>query len=181
MSTCIVCQKQLLVPVYWSNFLFPKKNNKVCSTCASGLQQMKGKTCVKCSRSSLKDICSDCERWNKIYQGDDPLEKNVSLYTYNRAIQQLVYTWKYEGDYVIGDIFQTDFHDTFKRKFGQIEDEILIVPIPLSEKRLHERAFNQAKMLASFLTGKQADLLTRKHGEKQAKKTRLERMNVENF
>src|SRR5699024_607662 len=67
------------------------------------------------------------------------------------------------------------FKEIFPRSY-----EYCIIPVPLSRERLKERAFNQAAILAGFLTSEPLHALTRVHGEKQSKKTRKERMSAVN-
>ena len=136
---------------------------------------------MKCSREHEGEICLDCERWQLFYRKEgDPLIKNVSLYTYNSFMKEIVAKWKYRGDYILGTIFKNELKAAFHKHFHKIAKDAAIVPIPLSEERLYERGFNQAEMLASFLTDEIVDILERIHSEKQSKKTRSERMRSEN-
>jgi len=140
------------------------------------LDEITGKRCRRCSRRSEKSICFDCERYGRT---KDSLVFNYSLYSYNEHIQEIVAKWKYRGDYVLGKVFEESFQQAFKKIFPR-SHEYSIVPIPLSGERLKERAFNQAEMLAGFLTNQPLHALTRVHGEKQSKKTRRERMGAMN-
>ncbi|WLV23986.1 ComF family protein [Aciduricibacillus chroicocephali] len=106
------------------------------------------------------------------------MDGNQSVYTYNSHMKEMIYQWKYRGDYEVGFSFMQDINDAF-RKLGT-EKKTIVVPIPLSEERLAERGFNQALQLASFIPKKSALLLRRVHGEKQSKKTRRERITAEN-
>jgi competence protein ComFC len=108
----------------------------------------------------------------------DALANNHSIYAYNDFMQNLIAKWKYRGDYQLGQAFKHPMMDAFSHEF--LKKKAVAVPIPLSEERLIERGFNQAKMLAHFLPFQSVEALNRVHGEKQSKKTRNERIFTEN-
>ncbi|WP_245837214.1 ComF family protein [Virgibacillus phasianinus] len=105
---------------------------------------------------------------------------NQSVFLYNPAIKEMISKWKYRGDYCLGDIFKESFVQTFKTAFGNEINDSIVVPIPLSDERLLERGFNQSAMLADYLQVEKKEILTRIHGEKQSKKTRIERISARN-
>src|SRR5699024_183360 len=128
------------------------------------------------SRPSDRDICLDCCWWYAYYDAQDVLTFNYSIYTYNAFMQSVVSRWKYRGDYCLGHMFKDCLQNEFADVFSFLPKDAYIVPIPLSEKSLQERKFNQAQMLADFLSGRKVNILARVHGEKQSKKTRKERL-----
>lgn len=91
-------------------------------------------------------------------------------------IQTILAQWKYRGDYELGSIFKPMVQSIFKRRI-KISDSTLILPIPLSKERLHERAFNQATMIATWIGPPTESVLEREHHEKQAKKSRHDRIS----
>src|SRR5699024_206564 len=93
---------------------------------------------------------------------------------------EIMARWKYRGDYVLVKMFQHTFVQTFTNIFSSQLKKSIIVPIPLSKERLRERRFNQAEALAQMLPLTYEHLLTRVHSEKQAKKSRYERLLTHN-
>src|SRR5699024_10631156 len=93
--------------------------------------------------------------------------------------QEIVTKWKYRGDYILGRAFEQSFQQAFKEIFPR-SYEYCIIPVPLSRERLKERAFNQAAILAGFLTSEPLHALSRVHGEKQSKNKRKDRMSTVN-
>src|SRR5690625_4878360 len=180
MSNCLWCGDEILIQINWKNIFHLTGQQLLCSLCADKLVQMKGRRCAVCSRPHPNNICSDCKKWRLLYDGKDPLNKYISIFIYNSFMKEIITRWKYQGDYVLGDIFQEDFRFLFHTYFKEIKKQALIVPIPLSDNRLKERGFNQAHFLANFLTVSVTPLLTRLHTEKQSKKTRIERMSTKN-
>jgi competence protein ComFC len=94
-------------------------------------------------------------------------------------MKDLIAKWKYRGDYKMAEVFIDGFESAFKKQFSFLKNPVMI-PIPLSGERMEERAFNQAKQLAQFLPGETVEVLSRKHSEKQSKKSRVERMSSDN-
>ena len=148
----------------------------LCEPCEEQLNKLQGKRCSKCSRQTNEAICLDCQFWAEA----DPLQFNRSVYSYNPHMQEIIAQWKYRGDYILADLFKALFRRTFIEEYSFLMKEALLIPIPLSEERIAERGFNQAKVLADFLPFPNQDLLTRIHQEKQAKKTRFERISATN-
>lgn len=180
MDYCLSCDEPLLMQITWQNVIHPTKRAKLCALCTDQLEELSGKQCKTCSRQTTVDQCEDCKRWASMFAGKDPLQRNTSVYAYNESIKEMITKWKYRGDYVLGEAFQEAFIKRFNESFSDVIKQAIIVPIPLSADRLYERGFNQAQMLTSFLQGNSEQLLKRIHNEKQAKKSRIERLMTEN-
>lgn len=180
---CLYCHEKQVKEVNWVNLFFSEKKSELCTNCQEKLSFIKKQICEACGRPTDAKICEDCLHWQSIYKNKeqlDPLKYNRSIYIYNDFMREIIVKWKYQGDYELGNIFRDMFRKYFSQYFSMLPKDAIIVPIPLSEERKRERAFNQAFMLASFLPWKVEDILTREHREKQAKKSRLERMLGDN-
>ncbi len=172
---------KIIPEVEWHTFFFPEKPRKLCQKCETGLEKIDSIACEMCGRPSTKDeenptICSDCTRWQQDPSWEDILVFNRSVYHYNPLLQEMITKWKYRGDYHICQSFEEAVEAAFKQYFVKTHPDAILVPIPLSAERLQERAFNQARVLADLLPYQSANALKRIHGEKQAKKTRQERI-----
>jgi len=118
--------------------------------------------------------------WWEEKEKNESLQFNYSIFTYNPFMKEVIAKWKYRGDYYLGYIFENYLMEAFKENFSFLKKNGFVVPIPLSEERLLERGFNQAKMIADFLPIETKEILTRLHGEKQSKKSRMERIISKN-
>lgn len=174
---CLCCNERVIPEISWQNVFFFMTPAPVCPACKHMLYMLKGKRCTVCSREYEERVCPDCRKWETFYRKDDPLTYNYSIYAYNPKIREILARWKYRGDYQLGGMFKEPFRGSFRNRFPS---EAMIVPIPLSHERMMERAFNQAQMLASFLSTEIHPILARIHGEKQSKKTRKERLGTTN-
>lgn len=173
---CLWCDKEIFIESMWRLFLKPKPLKKLCDQCFNLLEIIAGNRCRKCSRKTAKDLCSDCKQWGET----DPLCFNYSIFTYNDFMKEIIAKWKFRGDYILGQCFEMIFLQTFQKFFVRLHENAMIIPIPLSEKRMAERGFNQAEMLARFLSDEVYQPFIRVIDEKQSKKTKLERMKGKN-
>lgn len=177
MLNCIVCSEEITQQLSWSNLFSGQQASNLCETCQSQLKflELTGR-CEQCFGIIDSNECKDCSlrRFKKV-----SLVMNRSVYAYQPVVRDLIARWKYRGDYVIADEFKEVFRERFEFFYGEIKNPV-IVPIPLHEDRLKDRAFNQALQIASYLPRKIRMILQRKTGEKQAKKSRTERLTSEN-
>ncbi|WP_260631227.1 ComF family protein [Bacillus sp. S/N-304-OC-R1] len=102
------------------------------------------------------------------------MEKNYSVVTYNDFAKEVMAQFKYRGDYVLAYVIAP----LIKKKLTLIPFNS-IVPIPLSNERQYERGFNQTEGIIRACRYTPADVLTRTHTEKQSKKSRSERIHLE--
>ncbi|MDQ0214960.1 competence protein ComFC [Oikeobacillus pervagus] len=178
---CLLCNEPMNIDHDWHTFLFFKKEEPCCENCQNQLKRITGEQCKICSRPLANldstymegDLCLDCIRWEQDPEYKEVLHKNISLYEYNDFMKEVIARFKYRGDYVLARCFSEQI-----RKSLNSHTYDKIIPIPLSEKRLLERGFNQATALATEASLTITNALSRKHSEKQSKKSRTERIHL---
>ncbi|HDT2100701.1 TPA: ComF family protein [Listeria innocua] len=167
MINCLLCLQPVKQAASWEISWFLSEEVLCCANCLVGFEKLTGPLCIMCSRESADEFCKDCQG-RELY-----LDSNQSLYKYNDFAKEYMKRFKFQGDYVIGAIFQKELKKYFAAS------KTTIVPIPVSEVRKLERGFNQTTAIL-----KQSDLhceefLAKKHSEKQSKKTKRERLETE--
>ncbi len=130
---CIVCDDELNKTT----------SHCVCDKCFDKLPFI-AKSCTKCgaeiySKSSLCIECKDQQRY---------FEKAISVFNFEDKIASLIYRFKYGNQTYLAK-YLADF--MFNKVVEQNLDFDIIVPVPLSDKRLKLRTFNQAELLAAAL------------------------------
>jgi ComF family protein len=95
----------------------------------------------------------------------------------NPLVRGLITAWKYYGDEQAAEILR----GLVLARKPQLPSVDIIVPMPLSKRRLRERGFNQAEKIAHWLCGQVrgevVDILGRKHKRGyQAKRSTEERL-----
>ncbi|UYZ21619.1 ComF family protein [Mesobacillus jeotgali] len=181
-SYCLICHAEIEPVLSWRTLLGDDQTSKICGGCYENFAPITGEICGICGRPfafleaefRLGSVCLDCKRWEEDEQWSGRLDQNRSLYRYTDFTKDVVAKFKFRGDYVLAEIFAVDL-----RQALQAFQYDYIVPIPLSAERLYERGFNQAEALITTAGFKPTRLLSRVHTEKQSKKSRSERIHIE--
>lgn len=179
---CLSCHSELIPQVSWSVFFTKTVPVHLCRSCENQLCPIQGTTCKICDRPFEKldhkyiigDICYDCVRWEADSNWQSALLNNHSIYLYNDFLKEVISQYKFRGDYVLAKAFSA----VIRKKIKSIEYDLL-VPIPLSKERQYERGFNQSEGLIIEAGFQPANLLQRIHSEKQSKKSRHDRIHVQ--
>lgn len=107
--------------------------------------------CLGCGKEK-EWICEDCEGKIKsdIYIARGIfLDKIIVPYSYDdRIIKQSIHLFKYKNIEEIGKVLGKVFINGLNKIIKRGDLEAICIPIPLHEKRLKERGFNQSEILA---------------------------------
>ncbi|NKE06805.1 ComF family protein [Mesobacillus selenatarsenatis] len=179
---CLICHAEIEAILSWNTLLGRKEVPKVCRECKENFAPITGEVCEMCGRPfafleteyRVGNLCFDCKRWEEDEHWSGSLDRNRSLYRYTDFTKDVLAKFKFRGDYVLGEIFAEDLRQTL-----QAFQYDYIVPIPLSEERLYERGFNQAEALITTAGFEPTQLLSRVHTEKQSKKSRSDRIHLQ--
>ncbi len=178
---CLLCDGEIESEFTWRSIFTHEQHSRLCQKCYEKFERISGETCNICGRPfALLDaeyrsgeLCLDCRRWEEDEFWRGSLDKNTSLYSYSDFTKEVIAKFKFRGDYVLAKIFTADFLKTL-----QAFQYDYLVPIPLSEERLYERGFNQSEAIIRVAGLEPAYLLSRVHTEKQSKKSRTERIHL---
>lgn len=176
MPRCLFCDEIMEETLTWSGLFLKTEAKKICENCEAKLERIEGDRCTICSRKldekfREEHTCLDCVKWERDREWSGVLTKNISLFHYNDFLKETIAKYKYRGDYALAEAFVPFLRSQLK----ELEFDV-VTYIPLSQERLKERGFNQAKALADMLGLQTIDSLSRIHSEKQSKKSRMERM-----
>lgn len=155
--------------------------NSCCPTCfleINRLDMTQGYYCQYCKKKLInqkRSCCKDCGEWEKnLIQFD---LKHSYLYEHNEKMKEYFNQFKFLGDIKMKDAFSLDLH--LKLKSFQ-EKKFIIVPIPISKRRMLDRGFNQVE---SFLESSNISYERLLHKNEQTKKqselNRRERLATE--
>jgi len=131
-ARCIVCNMAL-----WP------ESKGTCAKCRSMLPVIKGNRCAKCSKPVESGVllCSDCMKKRHVF------ECGFGLWSYNNVARKIIAGIKYSGrksdiNYIAAELV---YHSAVYIKRWKPDG---IIPVPLHKKKLRQRGFNQAKLLA---------------------------------
>lgn len=179
---------------YFLDYLFPRKcfgcgteDSYLCSSCSSEIKLLKRQCCPRCRRYEEEGKpCS--KRCAEEFIFDELL---VCLeYAKSNLISKMVVQFKYKfSEDLVGILGKIMKHQLagFSHKFRNSSGNIIFIPVPLSERRLKFRGFNQSLLLAKYLKDsfndtEIYDCMNREDGsEQQAGRARNQRLkNLEN-
>lgn len=174
MTRCLICHEKVEYTLSWGSLIEKENHARICQTCDAHFEELTGEQCSLCSRVLAEhyrqgQLCLDCCRWENESELAGYLTCNQSLFLYNNFLKEVMAKYKYRGDYALCEVFAS--------MLGHLRmEKALITAIPLSEERLMERGFNQVVAILDVLKIKHVQVLSRLHSEKQAKKSREERL-----
>ena len=103
--------------------------------------------CQKCGDETgdFDAFCENCKGKNSNHNFD----RAYSVAKYSGTAKELVYSLKYGRNQYVAKVIS----DFILRKFDEINETFdIIIPVPLGQKRLKKRGFNQAELLANSLS-----------------------------
>lgn len=168
----------------WVTDFFHLIYPRICACCGNNLW------------ASESVICNHCEyhlpkTWyhlekdnpvNRIFWGRIPVEQAAAFLHFNKGnkVQTLIHQLKYSGRKDIG-LFLGKRYGLLLQESPHFRGIDLIIPVPLHEKRLRRRGYNQSEQFALGLAagwGMPVDILSLKrlmHSGTQTKKSRFQR------
>ncbi len=134
--------------------------------------------CIGCGRNNVL-LCPDCFNFIKInypdyFSTEHIKQVHISASFHQKLLQKIIHLYKYS--YI--EKLSNQLSELMINYYSQIENKIdqpIIIPVPLHQKRLLVRCFNQSELIAQnfcrqFKYQLKNDLIIRiKHTEQQAK------------
>lgn len=114
----------------------------------SELELVKAPFCMKCGKqiaNKEEEFCKDCLLEEKTYKRGFPLLK------YDKLSSGIMYDIKYKNKRYYTKIFANLIYLRWGKEIKKLGIDCLM-PIPIHKKRLRERTYNQAELLASYLS-----------------------------
>lgn len=176
MNSCLWCGLEVKPEIRLADVIrfLPIKKAPLCNQCKSRCISLQSvKTCKGCGRRWEKEeLCGDCIRWKGVYP--EYLFHNTALYEYNSFLKEWMDKYKFQGDYRLRELFARTLKDEIRKRN---QTDCLIVPIPISQKSMAARGFNQVSGILNTAQVSYEDILTHVGtGPKQSTKDRKQRM-----
>ena len=146
--------------------------------------------CIRTIDVSGVFLCPDCERQSPggmVHEGCfSSLDAVVAVTSYsNIVVQHMVRLCKYQFIELMGDRMGM-MCDSAVRFVDDVEDGVVVAPVPLHKKRFAERGFNQAELIGGYVAqwlGVSCELLLARNRETARQvdmKGENRRLNVDN-
>lgn len=131
--SCYVCGRELENPEY-----------PICKNCKGDMDKIGTRVCLKCGTPVNGDTqyCLEC------YGKSRDFDMARACYVYNSASSKIVSDLKYKKKQYVAKYMAEEMSSRIT-DFGVMPD--IIVPVPITEKRLNKRGFNQSEIIAKEL------------------------------
>ncbi len=121
-----------------------KEGSWLCDNCHAKITLVKSPACLRCHRLNPAGICQNCRRYL-------PLSGvAVAGYYADPILREAIHAYKYEGVKelapILGDLLLSQINNISWVK------NALLLPVPLHRTRQNSRGFNQAELLANYLS-----------------------------
>lgn len=129
----------------------------ICESCAATLKPMVHDTCHRCHRipTVCGFLCQECKALSKLSQV-------LCCHDYkNELVEKIIIHLKYAYVEELAGLMAADMAQYWEKN-GRRDFSSVVIPIPLHKRRLRERGFNQAELLAKMFA-KKNDLLCAPH------------------
>lgn len=142
------------------DFLFPrvcplcgaivtKEEGLICRSCIPKAERLflREPLCKKCGKqleSEIQEYCFDCTAHPKLFW------QGVSLFAYRDEAKESLMGFKYHNKREFADYYAEQLMGRYGRRLRQAGAQA-IIPVPLHVKKLQNRGYNQAEVLARRL------------------------------
>lgn len=132
---CILCGERLE----------KKALHGICNHCLESLPFIHPPRCAWCSKpvEGENAICQECRLYGHDY------DQAVAVFEYSITMRELIHRYKYGREYSLSRTLGYFMRETLDKTAWNVD---LIIPVPLHENRLKSRGFNQAALLAEYLS-----------------------------
>lgn len=141
------------------DLLFPKIclgckscGSYLCESCFKKIALESRQSCPACSRKNISGTFCDT-RCKKDFYFDQLI--TCMVYDKTSFLKKLIALFKYKFSEELSEVFGKILIKQFKKLRNLIPDSgsgLILIPVPLHKKRLKFRGFNQAQLLADYLT-----------------------------
>ncbi len=119
----------------------------ICRDCEDKVVAIGDMYCLKCGKeleSEEEQYCYDCKRLTHVYT------QGAAAFVYTDGIKQSIYRYKYKGRREYAGWYGKMLAKHCGSRIRLWRPDV-IIPIPLHRHKLHERGYNQAKLMADAL------------------------------
>jgi ComF family protein len=136
-KACLVCGKET-------------EDADLCGDCRKHVRYIEPPFCMRCgkpfiSKEGISHRCMDC------IKDKNRFVRARAVFEYSGAIPKLVQGFKFSDRVDLSSFFIKEMAGVYRRDFARSGIQA-VVPVPLSGKRLKQRSYNQAMLLAMGLS-----------------------------
>jgi ComF family protein len=119
----------------------------VCDECVVQTRPIAGCVCSVCGERLASPFAAAGERCGLCRRAAPPFAKAVAYGSYDGGLRELIHLLKYEQVRPAAGVLGRMLAEAISNLVMGV-DEILVVPVPLHRRKLRQRGFNQAELVA---------------------------------
>lgn len=168
---CLICKRRIPLQLkFYELFLLSNLTSSLCEKCEENFHKISENHCPRCWKEGTVEICQDCRDW----ESQGVIVSHRAVFNYDAAMKEYFSSYKFVGDFQLCQIFAYYF------KPEKNDKNFVVVPIPISEKRMQERGFNQVTGFLNAAKIPYQNLLLKSDAVKQSSLSREERLASQN-
>ncbi len=120
----------------------------ICPGCENAFLAVEEPCCARCGAPLLSEAeyCADCQSLRHNF------DRGMAAYIYNDAMRRCIFRFKYGGRREYASYLGEAMYERLKKRLMALYPKPeAIIPVPLHEKKLKERGYNQAALLGRRL------------------------------
>lgn len=131
--SCAFCQQPIIL------------QHALCQDCFAQVHVIHRPKCIRCGEAFLVahwEECPHCYKTKLYYQ------QAVAVFVYQGLVREMLHKFKFNAQLYLGKFFAYSMYLYYRQYMQQVD---VIVPIPMSNKKLKARGYNQAVIIAKHL------------------------------
>lgn len=132
---CVICDRILKM-----------KEEEICNSCKELPVLIGEDFCMKCGKrvQEGEEFCEDCQTKRTTFLC------GRSVFLYNRDLRRSISRFKYHGRQEYASYYGRMMYEVHKEWLQMIQPDLLL-PVPVHKKRMRQRGYNQAELIAKVL------------------------------
>lgn len=134
-KTCPICDKTI------------GRKETICNKCINKIHYIEEPKCKKCGKQLNEEeteYCADCRVTKHIYNA------GIAAFLYDDIISKSIYRFKYHNRRTYAQYYGQAIFKKYEKQIRRWDADV-IIPVPVHEKKLIKRGYNQAELIAREL------------------------------
>lgn len=130
-----------------------KRGMLICGNCEPKLVYINEPKCKKCGKqieNNETEYCNDCSKNPHYYK------RGIAAFLYNDMVSHSIYRFKYHNRRTYAEFYGAAIAKMYYPEIRRWQADV-IIPVPIHEKKMIKRGYNQAELIANEL-GKNLDM-----------------------
>lgn len=124
-----------------------ERGRLICKKCEPKLVYIDEPKCKKCGKqieSEETEYCADCRKAHHYYK------RGIAAFQYNDMVSHSIYRFKYHNRRTYAEFYGSAIAERYREEIVRWDADV-IIPVPIHERKMIKRGYNQAELIAKEL------------------------------